>query len=81
MTCECHGLPKVWQTDTRKKKGGYYRCFLKHVEFRRGHESYRKRELHRTTRAKRNKTLADLDAKINELISTHPFLKEVVSVS
>lgn len=24
--CECHGLPKSWQTDSRKKSGGTWRC-------------------------------------------------------
>jgi len=24
--CPCHGLPKWWQTDRRKKLGGYWVC-------------------------------------------------------
>lgn len=24
--CECHGLPKTWRFDSRKRLGGYWRC-------------------------------------------------------
>ena len=31
-TCECHGVPKVWAKDPRKKRGGFWRCTIKNQE-------------------------------------------------
>lgn len=30
--CKCHGEPKLWHKDTRKRGGGHWQCAVKHRE-------------------------------------------------
>jgi hypothetical protein len=30
--CECHDEPMTWVFDTRYKRGGYFRCYIRDAE-------------------------------------------------
>ena len=80
VRCECHNLPKVWQTDNRKRKRGYWRCVRKHVSFRERNPEYAIRDRFRRVRSHREAVIAEMDRKISYMLDQYPFLKEVVSV-
>jgi hypothetical protein len=72
-------MPMVWQTDKRRLQGGYMRCVFKYVSFRLDHPEYRDKEVTRKRTSYRAMVIEQMDTKINEMLDSYPFLKEVLS--